>query len=76
MPNQNLIPLSRLASEIAPLIDGQPPSYRALADRVRSGLLPVEMIAGRYYAQRADMSAIVQVLGLPLKAGAPAQVAA
>ena len=74
MLTPNHIPLSRLAPELAPLIACPPPPYRTLADRVRDGRFPTEIVGGRYYVQRASLPAIAQALGLPL--APPAQAAA
>jgi hypothetical protein len=66
----DLIVLTRVAPEMAPMIDGLPLPYRATANRIRNGDVPaelVEYIRGRYYVQRSNLPAFAQALGLQLK---------
>lgn len=74
-PDQNdtdddLIVLTRVAFELVPLIDGEPPKYRHVANRVANAAVPaelVEYIRGRNYVRRSNLRAFAQALGLPLK---------
>jgi hypothetical protein len=70
----DLIVLTRVAPEMAPMIDGLPLPYRATANRIRNGDVPaelVEYIRGRYYVWRSNLPAFAQALGLQLKQPAP-----
>ena len=64
------IVLTRVAHEMAPLIDDDPPPYRATATRIRNADVPaelVEYINGRYYVRRRNLPAFAEALGLRLK---------
>ena len=66
----DLIVLTRVAPELAPLLDGPPLPYRATASRIRNADVPaelVEYINGRYYVRRSNLRAFAQALGLQLK---------
>ena len=66
----DLIVLTRVAFELAPLIVGEPPKYRHTANRIANGEVPadlVEYIRGRYYVRRSNLPAFAQALGLQLK---------
>ena len=66
----DLIVLTRVAPELAPLIVGLPPPYRATASRIRNADVSadlVEYIRGRYYVRRSNLPAFAQALGLQLK---------
>jgi hypothetical protein len=66
----DLIVLTRVAPELAPLLDGPPLPYRATASRIRNADVPaelVEYINGRYYVRRSNLCAFAQALGLQLK---------
>ena len=70
----DLIVLTRVAFALAPLIDGEPPKYRHVANRMANGAVPaelVEYIRGRNYVRRSNLTAFAQALGLPLKKPAP-----
>jgi hypothetical protein len=70
----DLIVLTRVAHELAPLIVGEPPPYRATASRIRNANVSadlVEYIRGRYYVRRSNLPAFAQALGLQLKQPAP-----
>jgi hypothetical protein len=74
MSDQNdtddLIVLTRVAFALAPLIDGEPPKYRHVANRVANADVPadlVEYIRGRNYVRRSNLRAFAQALGLQLK---------
>jgi hypothetical protein len=72
--HDDLIVLTRVAPEMAPLIDGLPPKYRAAANRIRNADVPaelVEYINGRYYVRRSNLRAFAEALGLRLKQPAP-----
>ena len=74
----DLIVLTRVAPEMAPMIDGLPLPYRATANRIRNGDVPaelVEYIRGRYYVRRSNLTAFAQALGLQLKQPAPTRPA-
>jgi hypothetical protein len=82
-PDQNdtdddLIVLTRVAFALVPLIDGEPPKYRHVANRVANADVPaglVEYIRGRNYVRRSNLTAFAQALGLPLKKPAPSRPA-
>jgi hypothetical protein len=66
----DLIVLTRVAHELAPLIVGLPPKYRFLANLIANADVPadlVEYIRGRYYVRRSSLPAFGQALGLRLK---------
>ena len=66
----DLIVLTSVAFALAPLIDGEPPKYRHVANRMANGAVPaelVEYIRGRNYVRRSNLTAFAQALGLPLK---------
>ena len=66
----DLIVLTRVAPEMAPLIDGLPLPYRTAANRIRNADVPaelVEYINGRYYVRRSNLPALAEALGLRLK---------
>ena len=66
----DLIVLTRVAFELAPLIVGEPPKYRHTANRIANGAVPtelVEYINGRNYVRRSNLRAFAQALGLQLK---------
>ena len=72
----DLIVLTRVAPEMAPLIDGLPLPYRAAANRIRNADVPaelVEYINGRYYVRRSNLRvrAFAEALDLRLKQPAP-----
>jgi hypothetical protein len=65
-----LIVLTRVAPELALLIDDEPPKYRFLTNRIANSDVPAELIhyiRGRYYVRRSDLPALAQTLGLRLK---------
>lgn len=67
------IPLSALPREIAPLIEGAPPSYRRFYFMVLDARIPGEQNEdGRWSVLRSDVPAIIQAAGLRLKASAAA----
>ena len=66
----DLIVLTRVAFALAPLIDGEPPKYRHVANRMANGAVPaelVEYIRGRNYVRRSNLRAFAKALGLTLK---------
>jgi hypothetical protein len=66
----DLIVLTRVAQELAPLIVGEPPKYRHTANRIANADVPadlVEYIRGRNYVRRSNLVAFAQALGLQLK---------
>jgi hypothetical protein len=66
----DLIVLTRVAPELALLIDDEPPKYRFLTNRIANSDVPAELIhyiRGRYYVRRADLPALATALGLHLK---------
>jgi len=66
----DLIVLTRVAFELAPLIVGEPPKYRHVANRIANADVPaelVEYINGRNYVRRSNLPAFAQALGLQLK---------
>jgi hypothetical protein len=70
----DLIVLTRVAFELAPLIVGEPPKYRHVANRIANADVPaelVEYIRGRNYVRRSNLPAFAQALGLQLKQPAP-----
>jgi hypothetical protein len=70
----DLIILTRVAPEMAPLIVGPPLPYRYVANRIRNAAVPadlVEYIRGHYYVRRSNLPAFAQALGLQLKQPAP-----
>jgi hypothetical protein len=70
----DLIVLTRVAPELAPLIDGPPPKYRHTANQIANGAVPaelVEYINGRNYVRCSNLRAFAQALGLQLKQPAP-----
>jgi hypothetical protein len=70
----DLIILTRVAPEMAPLIVGLPLPYRHVANRIRNAAVPaelVEYIRGHYYVRRSNLPAFAQALGLQLKQPAP-----
>ena len=70
--NPEMVALTALPRELAALT-GQPvPSYRKLWTMVVDGRLSATQVNGRYQVDRAGLPAICAVLGLPLKAAAPA----
>jgi hypothetical protein len=74
----DLIVLTRVAFELAPLIVGEPPKYRHVANRIANADVPadlVEYINGRYYVRRSNLRAFAQALGLHLKQPAPTRPA-
>jgi hypothetical protein len=74
----DLIVLTSVAFALAPLIDGEPPKYRHVANRMANGAVPaelVEYIRGRNYVRRSNLLAFAQALGLPLKQPAPSRPA-
>jgi hypothetical protein len=74
----DLIVLTRVAFELAPLIVGEPPKYRHVANRIANADVPaelVEYINGRNYVRRSNLPAFAQALGLQLKQPAPTRPA-
>jgi hypothetical protein len=74
----DLIVLTRVAHALAPLIDGEPPKYRHVANRIANADVPaelVEYIRGRNYVRRSNLAAFAQALGLQLKQPAPTRPA-
>lgn len=70
----DLIVLTRVAPELALLIDGEPPKYRHTANKLANGAVPaelVEYINGRNYVRRSNLPAFAQALGLKLKQPGP-----
>jgi hypothetical protein len=70
----DLIVRTRVAPEMAPLIDGEPLNYRDTANRIANAEVPadlVEYIRGRYYVRRSNLPAFAQALGLRLKSSSP-----
>ena len=68
--HDDLIVITRAAAEMAPLIDDDPPPYRATVTRIRNADVPaelVEYINGRYYVRRSNLPAFAEALGLRLK---------
>src|SRR4051812_33037038 len=66
----DLIVRTRVAHELAPLIDGLPLNYRDTANRIANADVPaelVEYIRGRYYVRRSNLRAFAEALGLRLK---------
>jgi hypothetical protein len=66
----DLIVRTRVAHELAPLIDGLPLNYRDTANRIADADVPaelVEYIRGRYYVRRSNLPAFAEALGLRLK---------
>ncbi len=66
----DLIVMTRVAHELAPLIDDEPPKYRYVANLIANAEVPaelVEYIRGRYYVRRSNRAAFAQALGLRLK---------
>jgi hypothetical protein len=66
----DLIVLTRVAQELAPLIVGEPPKYRYTANQIANADVPadlVEYIRGHYYVRRSNLAAFAQALGLQLK---------
>ena len=66
----DLIVLTRVVPELAPLIDGEPPKYRHVANRIANADVPaglVEYIRGRNYVRRSNLPAFAQALGLRMK---------
>ena len=73
-----LIVLTRVAQELVALIDGEPPKYRHVANRIANADVPaelVEYINGRNYVRRSNLPAFAQALGLQLKQPAPTRPA-
>ncbi len=69
-PPDDLIVLTRVVPELAPLIVGLPLPYRTAANRIRNADVPaelVEYINGRYYVRRSNLPAFAEALGLRLK---------
>jgi hypothetical protein len=70
----DLIVLTRVAPELAPLLDDEPPKYRFLANKLANAAVPaglVEYIRGHYYVRRSNLPAFGQALGLRLKPPVP-----
>ena len=68
-PPDDLIVRTRVAHELAPLIDGLPLNYRDTANRIANADVPaelVEYIRGRYYVRRSNLPAFAEALGLRL----------
>jgi hypothetical protein len=68
----DLIVLTRVPPELAPLIVGLPTKYRDLTNKLANAEVPaelVEYIRGRYYVRRSNLAAFGQALGLPLRSG-------
>jgi hypothetical protein len=66
----DLIVRTRVAHELAPLIDGLPLNYRDTTNRIANADVPaelVEYIRGRYYVRRSNLPAFAEALGLRLK---------
>jgi hypothetical protein len=66
----DLIVLTRVAPELVPFLDGPPPKYRHVANRIANADVPaelVEYINGRNYVRRSNLRAFAQALGLQLK---------
>jgi hypothetical protein len=66
----DLIVMTRVAPEMAPLIVGEPLPYRATANRIANADVPaglVEYIRGRNYVRRSNLPAFAQALGLRMK---------
>ena len=66
----DLIVLTRVAPELAPMIVGLPLKYRHTANLIANGDVPadlVEYINGRYYVRRSNLRAFAEALGLQLK---------
>lgn len=67
------IPLTALPREIAPLIEGVPPSYRRFYFMALDARIPgVQGEDGRWSVLRSDVPAIIQAAGLRLKGSASA----
>jgi hypothetical protein len=65
-----LIVLTRVAPELALLIDDEPPKYLFLTNRIANSDVPADLIhyiRGRYYVRRTDLPALATALGLRLK---------
>jgi hypothetical protein len=55
-------------AELAALTEGEPHPRRKIYDLCADGALPMaQYIRGRWYFARADLPALAQALGLPLK---------
>jgi hypothetical protein len=66
----DLIVLTRVAAELASLIDDEPPKYRFTANRIANAAVPAELIhyiRGHYYVRRSNLRAFAQALGLRLR---------
>lgn len=68
MNPKQLIPLTRLAGEIAKLTGSTPPTYRRAYLRALDGALPgaEQDAAGRWHVRRADLPAVAAAFGLEL----------
>jgi hypothetical protein len=64
----DLIGLAHVRVELAALTEGEPHPRRKIYDLCADGALPMaQYIRGRWYFARADLPALAQALGLPLK---------
>ncbi len=60
--------LPAVSRELRPLVEGLPPSYRAIWNLVVDGRLPAEQVNRQYKIKRSDLPLIPPLLGLRLKA--------
>ncbi len=74
-PIDGWVPLPAVPRELRPLVEGVPPSYRAVWGLVVNGLLPAEQVNRQYKVKRSDLPLIPPLLGLRLKAQ-PTSIAA
>lgn len=72
MTNTHRIRLATLSREVAPLIEGPPPSYRTFYGAVLDARIPAEKDdKGQWTVLSADMPTIIATLGLRIKAAPP-----
>jgi hypothetical protein len=64
MPNESTIPLTLLPRELSAYTGKPAKSYRYLYSKVLDGVIPAELINGRWSVQRANVPAIAAELGL------------
>ncbi len=67
-PIDKWVPLPAVSRELRGLVEGLPPSYRAVWNLVVDGRLPATQINRQYRIERADLPLIPPLLGLRLKA--------
>jgi hypothetical protein len=59
--NDEKFPLTRLPTELAPLLNRPPPTYRRCYNLVLDGRLPAEKSGREYEIRRVNLPAIVQL---------------